>query len=114
MNNLSARLTLPELNRRLLAEQLVALVVVPAAFDPDETEQHFADSATRANGWSSYPNGSLVRIVRGRVGPHHIAGLAFDLAVVLAPVEPDTLNAIRSRLLARGGALFVPFAPEVP
>lgn len=99
-------MTLPELNRRLQATRLDALVIVPAALDPDATTSHFPERGR-------YPNGSRVRIVRGQVRVFDLAGIDFDVAVVLAPLPPDVLNEVRTRLLMRNGELFAPFAPEV-
>ena len=103
-------MTLPQLHVLLLAHPLDALVGVPAAFDPEATEQHFIGAEWR-NGRMVYPNGSTARIVRGSPRPMDLAGFHLDAAVVLAPWPADVMRELRIRLLPRGGHLFAPFEP---
>ncbi len=102
--------TLPELRRRLEALLTHALLIVPASLDLAVIDAHFPGHYDgKAIG---YPNGSTLRILRGRPEPRHVIPHTFDVALVLTAIPAETLREIRRRLLMRNGVLFAPFAVE--
>lgn len=102
--------TLAELRRRLDAAPTLALLIIPASLDHSVVDAHFPgffdDKAI------GFPNGSSLRILRGRPNPRDVIPVPIDVALVLTAVPNDTLAEIRRRLLATGGALFAPFAVD--
>lgn len=103
--------TLAELRRCLDALPIRALLIIPASLDLSVIDAHFAGYFDGGRG-IGFPNGSTLKILRGRPEPRQIAGLAIDVALVLTAVSVETLKEIRLALLRNGGTLFAPFEAE--
>lgn len=106
-------LTFHDLNRRLLAECLNALVIVPAVWDPDQSRGHFPDATPfRVTAWhwcARYPNGSVIQIRTSGVHRSQIQGIGLDIAVLLTRLSADVVNEVRARLVrSKLGLLVAP------